>query len=318
MAYYIKYGYEECFIDISNFCNLFLRKNDYILIPKGDNLRVKLFSDPLAGYAKFIIIIYNNIINMFDHCTDVIIDLNNNKIYESKTYIPDYIINLFNSFIFPHVKLENIQNKLIIKHGSFHDEYPEQLLTALFLSGNEKVLEIGSNIGRNSLIIGNILREKKNNNFVTLESDPISFEKLRENRNMNNLYFHIENSALSKRKLIQKDWNTIISDVVEDGWTTVNTITYNELKKKYNIEFDTLIADCEGALLIILLDMPELLENINLIIMENDFIHHEEKTIVNYILNLNRFKCIFSRPIDSGCLGMKFPCSNSFYEVWKK
>ena len=46
----------------------------------------------------------------------------------------------------------------------------------------KKVLEIGSNIGRNTLIISHILNSNNNDNFVTLESDLESVNKLNENK----------------------------------------------------------------------------------------------------------------------------------------
>ena len=52
---------------------------------------------------------------------------------------------------------------------------------------------------------------------------------------------------MCKRKLIQKGWDTIESDVLLDGYTNVNTITLDQLYSKYNIMFDTLVLDCEGA-----------------------------------------------------------------------
>lgn len=119
-----------------------------------------------------------------------------------------------------------------------------------YLTGNEKVLEIGGNIGRNSLIIASILNNNNNNNFVTLESDGNISKQLIENRDLNNFNFYIESSALSKRKLIQKVWDTIPSDTLQEGYNWINTITFHELKIKYNIDFDTLILDCEGAFII--------------------------------------------------------------------
>ena len=38
-----------------------------------------------------------------------------------------------------------------------------------------------------------------------------------------------------------------ISDELLPGYKPVNTITLEELNNKYNIEFDTLVLDCEGA-----------------------------------------------------------------------
>jgi len=56
-----------------------------------------------------------------------------------------------------------------------------------------------------------------------------------------------------------------------NGYKWVKTITYDDLKLKYKINFDTLVLDCEGAFYYILMDMPEILENIKLIIMENNY-----------------------------------------------
>jgi hypothetical protein len=129
---------------------------------------------------------------------------------------------------------------------------------------------------------------------------------------MNNFNFHIESSALSKRKLIQKDWLTIESVILLDGYTNINTITLDELYTKYNIEFDTLVLDCEGAFYLILVDMPEILSNINLIIMENDYIDISNKKYVDEILIKNNF---YRDYVESGGHWDKY---NNFYEVWKK
>jgi len=318
MVYLINYGTMTSNIDVTNFCLNFLQKDNYIFIPQKDVIRAKMFGDPEFGTLKSIIINDGTNLLIFDHDTYIIIDLNKSQIYSSKSGIEKDILDLFNNFTFPIKKLTDLQNELIIKHGNFEEEYSEQLMSALFLTGKEKVLEIGSNVGRNSLIIGNILRKNNNNDFVSIECDPIAFKKLKENRDINNLHFHIENCALSKRKLIQRGWDTIVSEDVKEGWTPVKTITYNELKQKYNIKFDTLVADCEGALLYILLDMPELLENINLVIMENDYKTAQDKSFIDYIFGLNRLKPVYSKPLDSNLLSLGLPCTNNFYEVWKK
>ena len=156
-----------------------------------------------------------------------------------------------------------------------------------YLTGKEKVLEIGGNIGRNSLIIASILEDETN--FVTLECDENIANQLTENRNLNNFKFHIENLALSKRKLIQKGWETIPSEILFDGYNWVNTISYSELINKYKIDFDTLIIDCEGAFYYILMYMPEILNNINLIIMENDYHDINHKIYIDKILTQYNF-----------------------------
>ena len=206
-------------------------------------------------------------------------------------------------------KLNKIHAKLKIKYGSFRQELPEQEMAVKYLTGNEKFLEIGGNIGRNSLVIASIL---KSNNLVTLESDEKIAQQLLENRDLNNFKFHIEKSALSNRKLIQKGWLTIPSNTLKKGYKWVNTITYDEILDKYNINFDTLVLDCEGAFYYILMDMPNILNNINTIIMENDYQEISHKEYIDTILGKNKFKCVYT---ETGGWG---PCIENFFEVWKK
>lgn len=58
--------------------------------------------------------------------------------------------------------------------------------------------------------------------------------------------------------------------------------------------------------------MPEILDNVNLIIMENDYHHISQKQYVNKILKDNLFYLDY---VEGGGWG---PCSNNFFEVWKK
>ena len=58
-------------------------------------------------------------------------------------------------------KIQSIHSRLKITHGTLDEEFPEQKMAVRYLTGNEKVLEIGGNIGRNSLIFNyNILNIK--------------------------------------------------------------------------------------------------------------------------------------------------------------
>lgn len=209
-----------------------------------------------------------------------------------------------------NLKTFQIHQQLKIMYGSFNEELPEQQMVVRYLNGTEKVLEIGGNIGRNSLVINHIL--KNNKNLVVLESDASIAEQLCDNRNLNNFDFYIESSALSKRKLIQKGWETIVCDELREGYKSVNTITFHELIEKYNINFDTLVLDCEGAFYYILLDMPEILSNINLIIMENDYLDINHKHYIDRILLENNFHRDY---VQGGGWG---PCADNFFEVWKK
>ena len=185
----IYYGVTNNFIDVTNICLQQLMQNSIIIIPVGDLNRARYFTDPLINIHKKIIIEDNGIINEYDEFTQIQINIINN--------------------IDNNDKISIIHSKLKIKYGSLRDELPEQKMVVKYLTGNEKVLEIGGNIGRNSLVIASILTD---NNFVTLESSVDIAKQLTENRELNNFKFHIENSALSNRKLIQKGWDTIPCD----------------------------------------------------------------------------------------------------------
>lgn len=285
-------------MDVTDMCTG--KKNGRIIfIPAGDCARAAIFTDPFPGIVKKIFVIFSDIhdIKEYDENTEFYIDLSDNSIH------------IFSSDIMNDT-LNAIHNKLILRHGSLLDELPEQKMVIRALKGHEKVLELGSNIGRNSLVIASILQNSEN--LVTLESDPLTIERLRINRDSNNLNFHIENSALSVKKLIQQGWCTIPSETLLEGYKWVNTITFSDLQNKYKIIFDTLILDCEGAFYHILLDTPEILDNINLIIMENDYWEIANKIYIDDVLKSKDFNRVY---VEAGGWG---PCYNNFYEIWAK
>ena len=211
--------------------------------------------------------------------------------------------------------LQTLQSKIQLVGGTFQDELPEQKMATMYLTGNEKVLEIGSNIGRNTMIISHLLTDSAN--LVTLESSPHSAAVLLENKKINNMHFHIENAALSLRKLVQKGWDTIPCDTVPEGFTPVNVISYAELHKKYNMNFDTLVIDCEGALYYILLDMPEILEHVKLILMENDYYNKDHKKYVDDVLHAHKFNVVYAEAL-VGHEGAFPHTRDEFFQVWKR
>jgi len=293
----ILYGLSDNNIDVTEICLNKLTKNNIIVIPHSDSNRIHFFTDPINGVLKKILIDNNNNITEYDDFFTIIINITENTIQT----INENNINQ---------KIAQIHSTLSIKYGNLNEELPEQKMVVRYLEGNEKVLEIGGNIGRNSLVISSILQNARD--LVVLESDDDIAKQLIENRNTNNLDFVVENSALSKRKLIQRGWITIESDVLLDGYKNVNTINYEELISKYDIAFDTLVLDCEGAFYYILMDMPEILQNINLIIMENDYNEIKEKEYIDDVLIKNNF---YRDYLEGGGWG---PCCDNFFEVWKK
>ena len=209
-------------------------------------------------------------------------------------------------------QLAIIHSKLPFFEGNLLYEYPEQLMTVMHLPSNAKVLELGGNVGRNTCVIATILEDSRN--LVSLEPSNESAKYLRKNRDVHGLNFHIEESAVSKVPLVQAGWISIPSEVELPGHFRINTIAFSDLEKKYDIEFDTLVADCEGALYYILKDDPEILKNINLIIVENDYPYGEHFRFVIDLFKASGFELVYSKAYGN------VDCSGDycFYQVWKR
>lgn len=307
-----EYGISDRKIDITNVVLEKFCLEDTINIIGDDFFRTKYFTDPVFGISKNIFVTDNfgSVKKYKSH--ENIIDLKINTKFEERNEKSSHDVYLEKgiNFITDSVeKLSKIQEILKIENGSFLEEYPEQLMTTMFLKGDEKILEIGSNIGRNSLIIGTILNDSKN--LVTLETNESDFYITCKNKENNNLNFQCVNAALSKRKLIQKNWDTIPSDVLLDGYKNVTIISYEELVNKTKVVFDTLVLDCEGAFYYILLDEPNILNNINLIIMENDYSNPEHKKYIDEQMLGKNFRKLYQNENGYNFIG-------NFYEVWGK
>lgn len=311
------YGINGDYSDItSDMVDRFKTNNIYNLRATNDEMRFRIFvTDPCPGVLKHILAIDNK---------------GNKHIYSSGEKISvndDYIFDIldtrkwwrsYGKYFYPEEEqLKSLNQKLKLYNGTFEEEQEEQLMTLKFLNKDAKVLELGSNIGRNTITIATIINDI--NNLVTLEPSKIICNCLRYNCDINNLHVNIENKALSYRKLIQKDWDTIPSDITLEGYDEVDTITFEDLEEKYKIKFDTIIADCEGALFYILKDRPNILNNINTLILENDYVDINHKNYVEDLLKNKGFTKVYKKECDLQICLEKFPeCAKEFYTVWKK
>lgn len=304
--YYMKieYGISGQTIDVTHTCYQKLKRGNYIIIPNNDCVRGSYFTDPHPGIEKSIFITVHGDTIIYHQYYTIYIDIHTHLVSVDE---PAFIKE---REAVAHATLDRLHRTLRLTQGPFDGEVPEQLMSIRYLKGKETVLEIGGNIGRNSLVIASLLTNPSH--LVVLESDATIAKQLEANRDINQLPFQIEASALSKRKLIQQNWDTIPSEVVLDGYHEVKTITYADLVAKYNMKFDTLVLDCEGAFYYILMDMPEILEHINTIIMENDYHTIEPKQFVDRVLTEHGFVIDYS---EAGGWG---PCYSRFFEVWKK
>lgn len=260
-----------------------------LFIPRADARRQSCFGDIRPEFLKSIKILIGE--------TETLYNTNDEILIENFTFDSDLLGKIETSGRSQlTLAIDKLHSNLQLLHGSLLEEYPEQLMSYMFIKPYSVVLEIGGNVGRNSCFIASLLEQQSN--LVVLESNPEYVVSLQENRKINGLTFAIEDSALSARRLCQNGWNTIPieNDQIPAHWFEVKTIDWNSLQNKYKLTFDTLVADCEGALYYILQDFPCFLENIKTILVENDYRLGTHKTFVLNIFVTQGFKLVHQAP----------------------
>lgn len=323
----VEYGVEDKYINVTykSLEHLAILEGKCMVInfPSTDIGLANYFGDPAYGISKNLRITYKDEVTVYkagqlsqlrlDHLNDQDV-----KQIEGILRLKHHDALLLHQEVIQKAagveRLNLIHQKLKFTGGTLAEEYPEQLMSATYIKSSDRVLELGSNIGRNTLVIASLLEDQ--NNLVTLECDPNTCVILKKNRDLNNYYFHVEPAALSCRKLIQKGWDTVPIDSIpsdqQKDWKPINTITFTQLEAKYQIKFNTLVADCEGALFYIFKDQSEMLDSINKVIMENDYHDLSHKQFVDDVLREKGFHRIYSV---GGGWG---PCVEYFFEVWSK
>ena len=76
----IFYGLNNSMIEVTNICLEKLNYNNVITIPACDNVRAKIFSDPLFGIKKIVYILINGNVTCYDNSYIIKINLNNNNL----------------------------------------------------------------------------------------------------------------------------------------------------------------------------------------------------------------------------------------------
>jgi FkbM family methyltransferase len=212
-------------------------------------------------------------------------------------------------------KILEIHKNLIFNHGLLSEEFQEQIMAIKYIKETDTVLELGGNIGRNSCIISTILNDSSR--LVVFETNFNDCIKLKENRDNNNFKFNIENCAISKINLYQKDW--IVKPINEisniSDYNKINISNWSDIKNKYNhLNFNVLVCDCEGGLYYILKEEPNFLDTFETIIIENDFTEISHKLFVDEVFNKNNFNMIYNKSLGDARNKM----NDWFYQVWIK
>lgn len=149
------------------------------------------------------------------------------------------------------------ENKEYINYNKL--EIVEQNQVKKYINKNDCVLELGGRYGGVSVAINNILCYKANH--VVVEPDCLVWDALKHNRDYNDCHFKIIQGTISNKK----------QQLQSKGFATY-TIEGGEIPN-YPLplmDFNVLVADCEGALELFYNENKSLFDRLRLIIFEKD------------------------------------------------
>lgn len=147
-------------------------------------------------------------------------------------------------------------------------EYPEQTLSHNFVDSSACVLELGARYGSVSIIVNKKLENKDNQ--VSVEPDSSVWDPLEKNIANNGCSIHVHKGFVSKKKRTLIPYGYAATSY-EDNNSTSESLSVEEIESKYNLKFDTLIADCEGFLETFFDENPHLYDQLHTVIFEADF-----------------------------------------------
>ena len=151
-------------------------------------------------------------------------------------------------FIFPISSIKDYLN------GFKFYELSERKLIKKYVSIDDKILELGANVGVISCISNSLIKLKTNH--VVVEPNPKLLKYLTNNKKINSSGYKIENKIISENSKVIDFYiepeNSHGSSIInrEDRTTNkiqIECITLEALKKKYRINFNVLIMDIEGG-----------------------------------------------------------------------
>jgi FkbM family methyltransferase len=151
-------------------------------------------------------------------------------------------------------------------------ESDEQELARQYIQENDVVFELGARYGSVSCIINSKLNCKTNQ--IVVEPDERVWEALSRNREANNCDFHIIKGFISSKKLGLTATDVCMgygTTAVEDVSSIIPSYTMEEINEQYNLNFNVLVADCEGFLEVFFDENPNFYDKLRLIIFEADY-----------------------------------------------
>ena len=145
-------------------------------------------------------------------------------------------------------------------------EVQEQHDANAYIKPDDRVLELGARWGGISITINKILKNKKDH--VAVEPESIVWEALEKNRDRHYCEFQICRGAISNKPLKMNDggYNGFgnYTSHTEEG--DINLFKLSD----FNIDFNVLVVDCEGALENFYNENKDFFKQLRLILFERD------------------------------------------------
>lgn len=177
-----------------------------------------------------------------------------------KYYRECIFVNEFNNILDP-VSLD-------VEEGS-------RYLVNKYVKSDMKVLELGARYGTVSVCLDYILNNPKEQ-LLCVDPDNKIKMCLNKNKEINNCTFNIFNGAISKKDLYVCyngcgwETKTYVNPPAHLESEKIKCLSIEEIYKIYNINFDCLLADCEGFLLEFIKENENFFDNLKCVIYEED------------------------------------------------
>lgn len=150
-----------------------------------------------------------------------------------------------------HLKLKELDSIPYVNENgepvSIKEEREEQYVANDYINPNNTVLELGARYGVVSSVINNKLENPRNH--VVLEPDKTVLTALRTNKKTHKAKFKVLPGIISnKLQSLEKDGYASKTTEVKLKKDAIKNYSIADIEKKYELKFDTLVADCEGCL----------------------------------------------------------------------
>lgn len=175
-----------------------------------------------------------------------------------------------------HLKLEELdkipyvdENNIIINNKK--NEREEQYMANDYILPDMKVLELGGRYGTVSCVINNKLENPRDH--VVFEPDKVVIPALIKNRNTHKSKFTVVNGIIGSKpmKLKIRGYASKTEEASENDKNIIKNISLKNIMRKTKINFDCLVADCEGCICDFFKENGDYIKNYRMVIFEGDY-----------------------------------------------